>query len=111
MQRPHVYTSPLVLFFCDFTLSYDSTRLSRILGMYFLAAAESELSHFADRTMLRVPVSNAKIFLSESSVSNTGNQVVSLSFFLVGGWGGVVIRIRSALKGESAGNPKMCIGL
>lgn len=34
--------------------SDDSTRLSRILGMAFPAAAESELSHFTDRTVARV---------------------------------------------------------
>lgn len=37
--------------------SDDSTRLSRILGMAFPAAAESELSHFTDRTVVRVVLS------------------------------------------------------
>lgn len=43
---------PLVFF----PLSCDSARLSRMLGMYFLAVAESELSHFTDRTKVGVDI-------------------------------------------------------
>lgn len=45
---------PLVLSFSPFM--YDSARLSRILGMCFLAGAESELSHFTDGTVVRVRI-------------------------------------------------------
>lgn len=46
--------SPHPHFFPPFT--YESPRLSRILGMGVLAAAESELSHFTDRTVVRVSI-------------------------------------------------------
>lgn len=34
----------------------DSARLSRILSVYFLVAAESELSYFTDRAVARLSI-------------------------------------------------------
>lgn len=45
---PHPHSFP--------PFTYESPRLSRILGMGVLAAAESELSHFTDRTVVRVSI-------------------------------------------------------
>lgn len=69
----------------------DSTRLSRILKMYFLAAAESELSHFTEpRLKVYVlskhikqasePCTNINIFFNkehyEELILRTSNQVI-----------------------------------
>lgn len=94
----------------------DPTRLSRILKMCFLAAAESELSHFTE-PRLKVcvlskhikqacePCTNISIFFNKEHYAELISRTRQPSYLCFGEE--VVDWIRCALKGGSGVNPKM----